>query len=112
MLSEREYNQNVSLLLNASLQELGVVDKSQSKLVLAAVDGKWWNSHESIPNKYMVLQRHYDLGDVQTPHRLTPELLGKENSNLQYLAQSPAIVLTIPASVESLDLDNIAKLVL
>ncbi|MDG2680142.1 DUF4056 domain-containing protein, partial [Vibrio parahaemolyticus] len=88
------------------------VDKSQSKLVLAAVDGKWWNSHESIPNKYMVLQRNYDLGDIQKPHRLTPELLGKENSNLQYLAQSPAIVLTIPASVESLDLDNIAKLVL
>ncbi|MEK2174320.1 DUF4056 domain-containing protein [Vibrio parahaemolyticus] len=112
MLSEREYNQNVSLLLNASLQELGVVDKSQSKLVLAAVDGKWWNSHESIPSKFMVLQRHYDLGDVQTPHRLTPELLGKENSNLQYLAQSPAIVLTLPKSVESLELDDIAKLVL
>ncbi|HCH5092906.1 TPA: DUF4056 domain-containing protein [Vibrio parahaemolyticus] len=112
ILSEREYNQNVSLLLNASLQELGVVDKSQSKLVLAAVDGKWWNSHESIPNKYMVLQRHYDLGDAQTPHRLTPDLLGKENSNLQYLAQSPAIVLTLPASVESLELDDIAKLVL
>ncbi len=78
-----------------------VVDKSQSKLVLAAVDGKWWNSTESIPNKYMVLQRNYDLGDIQKPHRPTPDLLGKENSNLQYLAQSPAIVLTLPASVES-----------
>ncbi|MGY0615976.1 DUF4056 domain-containing protein [Vibrio sp. FJH11] len=112
VLSQKDYNQNVSLLLNASLLKLGIVGKSEAKLVLAAVDGKWWNSQESIPNKYMVLQRHYDLGDQQTPYLLTPDLLGEQSPSLQNLAQSAATVLSLPSSAESLDLDSIAKLVL
>lgn len=112
MLSEVEYNQNVSLWLNATLEELGIVTKSQSKEVLAAVDGKWWDSQESIPNKYMVLERHYSLGDRQTPHLLTPELLGDRFEELQPLARSTATVISLPAYAESLELDHIAKLVL
>ncbi|WP_152557163.1 DUF4056 domain-containing protein [Photobacterium sanctipauli] len=112
VLSEVEYNQNVSLWLNASLQELGIVDKAQAKEVLAAVDGKWWSSQASIPSKYMVLKRHYDLGDQQTPHLLTPELLGDQFAHLQPLARSSATVISLPAYAESLELDQVAKLVL
>ncbi|PSU13154.1 DUF4056 domain-containing protein [Photobacterium gaetbulicola] len=112
VLSEQEYNQNVSLWLNASLQELGIVDKAQAKQVLAAVDGKWWSSKESIPNKYMVLKRHYELGDQQTPYLLTPELLGDQFEHLAPVAKTSAIALSLPAYAESLELDNIATLVL
>ena len=112
VLSEREYNQNVTLWLNASLQQLGIVDKSQTKEVLAAVDGKWWTSEEFIPNKYMVLKRHYDLGDQQTPHLLTPELLDDQFEHLQPLVTASATVIALPAYAESVALDNIASLVL
>lgn len=112
VLSEVEYNQNVSLWLNASLQELGIVDRSQAKEVLSAVDGKWWSSQESIPSKYMVLKRHYALGDQQTPHLLTPDLLDAQFEHLQPLTRSTAAVISLPAYAESLELDHIAKLVL
>ncbi|WP_231569086.1 DUF4056 domain-containing protein [Photobacterium gaetbulicola] len=112
VLSELEYNQNVSLWLNASLQELGIVEKSQAKEVLAAVDGKWWNSKEAIPSKYMLLKRHYELGDTQIPYLLTPDLLGDQFKHLAPLARTSATAISLPAHAESIELDHIATLVL
>ncbi|MGF1683852.1 DUF4056 domain-containing protein [Photobacterium minamisatsumaniensis] len=113
MLSEIQYNQNLTLWLNASLRELGAVDKSQAKDVLSAVDGVWWSSQEAIPNKYMVLKRHYGLGDQQVPYLLPQVLVGDDqNSDMFKLATSAPTVLSLPAMVEGLELDKIALLVL
>ncbi|ASJ98247.1 DUF4056 domain-containing protein [Shewanella marisflavi] len=111
VLSETDYNQNASLWLNATLKELGIVEKAESKAVLAAVDGIWWNSQEPIPNKYMVLQRHYDLGDRQVPY-LLPKALADQYPDLQHLADASPTVISLPANVESVELDDVAKLVL
>ncbi len=112
VLSENQYNQSVSLMLNASLQALEVVAKSQTKSVLSAVDGQWWDSKQSIPNKYMVLKRHYALGDQQKPYLLTTTLLGKHNPELDNLTRFIATDLSLPSFAESFKLDDIAQLVL
>ncbi|MGF1690964.1 DUF4056 domain-containing protein [Photobacterium kagoshimensis] len=135
MLNETEYNQNLTLWIAASLKQLGVVSTEQAQLALEVVDGQWWDSTESIPSKYMILKRHYIMGDHQTPHvlgtkaSLSDVLTGEVESGIQLnirseadvfgqpavtqiLAQVAPTSLSLPSEVEGIQLDNIARLVL
>ncbi|OAN13370.1 hypothetical protein A3K86_16120 [Photobacterium jeanii] len=118
MLSESQYNQNLTLWLNASLAELGAQPKEAVKAVLAAVDGHWWDSKQSIPSKFMILKRHYQLGDHQTPYLLTADLVPttkaavNNDATLQQLANSQPTELALADSLYGLPLDELAQLVL
>ncbi|WP_254462804.1 DUF4056 domain-containing protein [Photobacterium ganghwense] len=103
ILSEEDYNRNLTLWLDASLRQLDAVDKTQARMALDAVDGIWWDSQESIPSKYMVLKRHYLLGDTQRPY------LAK--SQVSEVTDFP-VILSLPSRLYDLELDKIAVLVL
>lgn len=135
MLNETEYNQNLTLWIAASLKQLGAVSTEQAQLALAAVDGQWWDSTESIPSKYMILKRHYTMGDHQVPHVLGTKGGDKDvvagdmlknmvadadtngNSEEQQnrhalLAHIEPTALSLASEVEGIQLDDIARLVL
>ncbi|WP_260115549.1 DUF4056 domain-containing protein [Vibrio sp. SS-MA-C1-2] len=120
-LSTTEYDRNLTLLINATLKELGAVDKVQSQAVLAALDTHWWNSSEPIPHKYMLLKRNFNFGDHQTPYILPEELATfkgedshdiKQNQLLLSYAKSKTVTLSISSNVEGIELDQVSLLVL
>ncbi|EOG2101623.1 DUF4056 domain-containing protein [Salmonella enterica] len=37
------------------------------------LDGRWWDSHRRIPEKYLVLRRNYDVSDSRTPTKVPGE---------------------------------------
>lgn len=133
MLNETEYNQNLTLWIAASLQQLGAVNTVQAKQALALVDGHWWDSTESIPSKYMILKRHYTMGDHQTPHVIGLEnglesgldkglvnetAIGSDTVLLASSELSPLVTqasptpLSLPSEVEGVKLDDVARLIL
>ncbi|MGF1833542.1 DUF4056 domain-containing protein [Photobacterium sanguinicancri] len=133
MLTETEYNQNLTLWIAVSLQQLGAVNTDQAKQALALVDGHWWDSTESIPSKYMILKRHYTMGDHQIPHVIgfdnglesgldkglvNETAIGSDTVLLASSELSPLVTqtsptpLSLPSEVEGVKLDDVARLVL
>ncbi|CAH0529506.1 DUF4056 domain-containing protein [Vibrio hippocampi] len=109
MLSEQEYNKQLSIWLNATLTKLQIVDKPTSREALNVVDGVWWDSTVSLPNKYMLLKRHYQLGDHQTPYLLPNERLNATlSTNID--ANAEPMPLRLLDSIANIRLDDIASL--
>ncbi|MBY5921751.1 DUF4056 domain-containing protein [Ferrimonas balearica] len=79
VLNDQLYNQSLTVWLDATLEWLGEVDKKTTNALFDVVDGHWWDSTRPIPDKFMVLKRHYGLGDRQLPY-LVPESMAADHS--------------------------------
>ncbi|WP_394205741.1 DUF4056 domain-containing protein [Shewanella waksmanii] len=101
------YNQHMTQWLDATLRYLVPVDKAQTAELLEAVDGLWWDSSEPLPSKAMLLLRHYQMGDEQKPY-LVPFNLVTQQELTNVVKQQTAHRLSLPASLQSIELDDIA----
>ncbi|GAA5190353.1 DUF4056 domain-containing protein [Ferrimonas gelatinilytica] len=116
VLSSELYNQNMTAWLDATLEWLGAVRESQSRDLFTVVDGRWWDSSRPIPDKFMVLLRHYDLGDRQLPHIVPSEWIMESELKKSLLPLvedlQPPHPLSLPSHYGDYELDSMGELVL
>ncbi|MEC4727424.1 DUF4056 domain-containing protein [Shewanella sp. D64] len=112
-MSTELYNQHMSQWLAASLHWLMPVTIEQTNALFDVVDGHWWDSKQALPNKFMLLKRHYELGDKQSPF-LVPETLAQSHikwTEVEALYQQThqAHHLSISRTIHGIDIDAVAE---
>ena len=108
------FNQNMTLWFKAGMKELEPVSKKKTQAMLDIVDGSWWQSEKPMPEKFMLLKRHYNLGSTQTPNLvLASEAKQHDRWNeVKGIFKEPAIplLLSVPDKLYDFDLDQMAEL--
>ena len=108
------FNQNMTLWFKAGLKELEPATRTQTEAMMNIIDGSWWDSSIPLPEKFMVLKRHYNLGSTQTPNLVSlSEIKGhKRQDEVVNLISKPAdpLILSLPDSLYGFDLDQMAEL--
>lgn len=61
------YNTAMEKALLKALIQLGAVSKQETERKFREVDGDWWNSKRRVPDKFLVLNRNYDLSENRLP---------------------------------------------
>lgn len=112
-MSKELYNQHMSQWLAASLHWLTPVSIEQTDALFDVVDGHWWDSKQALPSKFMLLKRHYELGDKQSPF-LVPETLAQSHikwTEVEALYQHPhqAHHLSLSQTIHGIDIDAVAE---
>ncbi|MEH6453198.1 MAG: DUF4056 domain-containing protein [Psychromonas sp.] len=110
------YNQHMSTWLSASINWLEPVSRQQTNALFDITDGIWWDSEQAMPSKFMLLKRHYLLGDKQSPY-LVPEHLAEQHAlwkQVKPLYQNPAKAhhLSLSSTLHGIDIEDISELVL
>jgi len=110
------YNQHMSTWLSASINWLEPVSRQQTNALFDITDGIWWDSEQAMPSKFMLLKRHYLLGDEQSPY-LVPEQLAEKHplwEQVKPLYQDPAKVhhLSLSRTLHGVDIEELSELVL
>ncbi|QIR14913.1 DUF4056 domain-containing protein [Shewanella aestuarii] len=72
-MTKQQYNYHMTAWLKATLDWLEPVSKEQTNALFRVIDGDWWDSNEPLPNKFVLLKRHYNLGDKQSPYLVSKE---------------------------------------
>lgn len=113
-MSQTLFNQHMNGWLKAAINQLEPVSAGQTNALFDVVDGDWWDSNEPLPNKFMLLKRHYALGDKQSPY-----LVGKESAQQHthwpelaeiYQQSAEPKQLSLPRYSHNVDIDEIAQL--
>ncbi|MDC9597492.1 DUF4056 domain-containing protein [Xenorhabdus anantnagensis] len=94
--SVAQFSASMAKILPTALHELGDYPQSGTKEMFDSIDGLWWNSYQRIPEKFLVLQRNYDIHDNRYP--LMPS--GKE---------SVALRLSLPEHYQHFSLGKLAE---
>ena len=108
------FNQNMTLWFKAAIKELEPATKKQTQAMLDMVDSSWWQSDKPMPEKFMLLKRHYNLGSTQTPNLVLASEV-KQHSRwheVKDLYKEPTIplIMSLPDSLYGFDLDQMAEL--
>ncbi|CAA0097030.1 Uncharacterised protein [BD1-7 clade bacterium] len=114
VLNDQLYNQSMTVWLSEFIQWLEPVSKQQTNAMFSIVDGYWWDSCKPIPDKFMVLMRHFRMGDEQHPYRVS-ESLARSNSEWPavselYKYMPSAHTLSLPGQLYGFQLDQLATL--
>lgn len=65
--SVEHYNHAMDKALSQALIGLEAVNKTETERQFRDVDGDWWNSKRRVPDKFLVLNRNYDLSENRLP---------------------------------------------
>ncbi|WP_249185322.1 DUF4056 domain-containing protein [Moritella sp. 5] len=108
------FNQHMNGWLTAAINKLEPVTAEQTDALFDVIDGDWWDSNEPLPNKFMLLKRHYALGDVQSPY-LVDKKAAQAHAHWPLLAplyqqDNEAKQLSLPRYSQGIDIDEVAKL--
>ncbi|WP_035415634.1 DUF4056 domain-containing protein [Ferrimonas kyonanensis] len=114
VLNSQLYDQSMTVWLEEALKWLGGVSAKETNALFDVVDGHWWDSSRAIPEKYLVLKRHYLMGDAQQPHRV-PVALARSHSQwpalaAMYVGQPQSQPLSLASTLFGLSLDEIGEL--
>ncbi|WBM70298.1 DUF4056 domain-containing protein [Buttiauxella sp. WJP83] len=91
------YNKAMDKALHKALVQLGAVSKAETERQFRAVDGDWWNSKRRVPDKFLVLNRNYDLSENRYPTKVPFE-------------NTQAYRLEMPATVAGVTLSQLGEL--
>ncbi|MCL1058449.1 DUF4056 domain-containing protein [Shewanella gelidimarina] len=98
------YNQHMTQWLSATLDWLEPVSMAQTNALFDVIDGHWWDSNQALPSKFMLLKRHYELGDQQSPY-LVPKALAQAHPKWDDIA--PLYETDVTAKAHHLSLSNL-----
>ncbi|MDO6620573.1 DUF4056 domain-containing protein [Shewanella sp. 6_MG-2023] len=98
-MTKQQYDYHMTGWLAATLAWLEPLSKEQTNALFRAIDGDWWDSNEPLPNKFVLLKRHYLLGDKQSPY-----LVSKEQAQASDQWDKVAAVYDAPALPQHLSL--------
>jgi len=115
-MTEELYDQHMTSWLYETIVKLKPLTKSQSNELFDAIDGHWWDSSVPLPNKFMLLKRDYQLGDVKLPLLVPTSLIdiSDETSSLSTInfVEAKPSPLALPAKVYDQDISEIAEIIL
>ncbi len=108
------YNQHMNFWLKETLELLQPVSKAETNALFDVLDGLWWDSSEPLPSKFMLLKRHYELGDRQKPDLVPPLLIAQyladKDLAANKMAEQPlAKTLSLARVVHGIDIDSVAQ---
>ncbi|GIU20041.1 MULTISPECIES: DUF4056 domain-containing protein [unclassified Shewanella] len=107
------YNQHMSQWLTATLNWLEPVSIEHTNALFDVIDGDWWDSNQALPSKFMLLKRHYQLGDKQSPY-LVPKATAQAHAKWPevealYGSQHQPHHLSLSNSIYGIDIDAVAQ---
>ncbi|MGS0675803.1 DUF4056 domain-containing protein [Shewanella sp. 125m-1] len=107
------YNQHMTQWLAATLNWLEPVSIKQTNALFDVIDGHWWDSQQPLPSKFMLLKRHYKLGDQQSPF-LVPKSLAEPHAKWSeveelFASEHQAHNLSLSRTVHGIDIDKVAQ---
>ncbi|ECG5644047.1 DUF4056 domain-containing protein [Salmonella enterica subsp. enterica serovar Poona] len=65
--TEGMYNAAMTQALHQALIQLDAQPASVTRFQFDMLNGRWWNRHLRLPEKYLVLRRNYDVSDDRVP---------------------------------------------
>lgn len=65
--SRAVYNAAMTQTLPQVLARMGAESATQTRFHFDMLDGQWWDSHQQVPEKFLVLKRNYETGDNRVP---------------------------------------------
>lgn len=95
--SIKEFNLAMPLILQQALHQLGAVAPQDTRFHFDMLDGRWWNSHRYLPDKFLVLRRNYLTADDRLPTRVPGET-------------AAPLRLSLPQTVDGFALSSLAEL--
>lgn len=95
--SVEHFNLAMDKALSSALIGLEAVDETQTERQFREVDGDWWNSKRRVPDKFLVLNRNYDLSENRIPTAVPFE-------------RSPPYRLEMPKKIAGLKLSRLGEL--
>ncbi|WP_227006697.1 DUF4056 domain-containing protein [Shewanella donghaensis] len=98
-MTKKQYDYHMTGWLAATLTWLEPLSKEQTNALFRAIDADWWDSNEPLPNKFVLLKRHYKLGNKQSPH-----LVSKEQAQASSEWDKLASIYEEPTSPQNLSL--------
>ena len=90
------FEQTMAQAIPQALTQLAAVSPGQTRFRFDMQDGKWWNSHCRLPDKFLVRHRNYLIGDRRYPSRPAERL--------------PMLWLTLPGHFSQRPLTHFARL--
>ncbi|WP_228768534.1 DUF4056 domain-containing protein [Shewanella sp. TC10] len=108
-----QFNYHMTSWIAATLAWLEPVTAAETDALFDVIDGYWWDSNEPMPNKFMLLKRHYELGEQQSPY-LVPIDMAKNSdtwSDVVSVYETPNVAhdLSLANHVHGITIDNVAK---
>ncbi|MEL4016153.1 DUF4056 domain-containing protein [Dryocola clanedunensis] len=95
--SVEAYDRAMDKALHSALIQLGAVNKEETEKEFRDLDGDWWNSKRRVPDKFLVLNRNYDLSENRLPTEVPFE-------------QAERYRLVMPATVAGMTLSSLGEL--
>ncbi|WHP81981.1 DUF4056 domain-containing protein [Edwardsiella anguillarum] len=92
-----QYSAALTTLLPQALCQLQAQPAILTRFQFDMLDGKWWDSRQAVPQKFLVLKRNYDTRDDRLPTSISGEL-------------TPPLRLMLPGQVHRYDLAKLAEL--
>lgn len=78
------YNAAMQTALNQALNQLGARPENITRFHFDMLDGRWWDSHRRVPEKFLVLRRNYDVSDKRIPTKVPGEQASPQRLNLPH----------------------------
>lgn len=67
------YDTSMDSAINTALRQLDAQPAEATRFQFDMLDGRWWDSHRRVPEKYLVLYRNYDVSDTRWPTHVPGE---------------------------------------
>ncbi|MCL1066385.1 DUF4056 domain-containing protein [Shewanella olleyana] len=112
-MTRQQFNYHMTSWVAATIDWLEPVSANETNALFNVIDGYWWDSNEPMPNKFMLLNRHYELGDHQSPY-LVPIDMAKNSdiwSDVAGVYKTPKVAhdLSLANTVHGINIDEVAK---
>lgn len=108
------YEQHFTAWLYKTINMLEPLSKDETNQLFKMLDGHWWDSSISMPNKYMVLKRDYHIGTHRLPLLVPNDFIKQLNLSgdlsLNESVDDKAISLNLEMEVFGQDLSQLAKM--
>ncbi len=78
------YNAAMQTALNQALNQLGARPENITRFHFDMLDGRWWDSHRRVPEKFLVLRRNYDVNDSRIPTSIPGEQASPQRLSLPH----------------------------
>lgn len=65
--SLEHYNQSMQGIIPSALNQLEAQPHAVTQKWFTLIDGQWWDSHQRVPDKFLVLMRDYEITDARYP---------------------------------------------
>lgn len=112
-LTVADYNRQMTRAIATVLERLSALPAYGTRQAAESVDGLWWDSKRSVPDKHLVLRRNFDLGPLVTPWIVAEDdytTAMREAVDLYCNGRSDPVALVVPGAVAGVAMRELVRL--